>query len=586
MCVFQYILLLTLSSNLCLNNNNLPQINKQNCIKKIVESLFKNETHLLYLTKRADVDGIPEDIPRTIVTNDVIYQYLRMDYQFVIYLNYETAIKDFILKLRQTLFWKPRFDPRRKYLFVLDGPENITSAFVFLKSVFIVNVVIIHINLVNDSFTMYQLIDICHDDGYIKQDYKCGEGELIKFPKLQRRLNGCLLRVVALPFMLQPNYAAYTNKTIGLTIRPLLLLPKLFHVKLQIITPSVKKQQWYGAVVGMAKKIEDGDVIASAPFRGMEVMRYFEFSNYMYFENYVWILQRPKRLLEADITSYLFTLPVWILVIFGLVMTVGVCKIILKSHSDYNKITLMHILQLFLGSSLKHFPKIDLQRFFLCYYIIYCFLMSVFIQTRLSSVMTLPFYEKSVTNIYELSASKLIPAMSNRTYFLYAKLKQSHATIISNKTLILYEHKQNVTDAELVIGNSKLAILSRALKSKHSDFARLNHFVDPFMFKFLMSYTYENGSYFQSYLNEIIYIFRENGFDIKAIDEITYDEVPDLSEDKYVVSLSWHHLNFIYRIWFVGVGIGFIIFIFEIFYAHYKLRKHRSRKTSDISNSN
>lgn len=221
---------------------------RDNCARNIVKALFENEAHLLYVTMRNNEDVVSGDIPYTLFNNPSEVSPLVIgNYHYVIYVDESSTIEALVTDLSASTFWKPRFDPRRKYLFFVKN-VNVTGIFSFLKKLFIVHVVIVTLNYDNHSFVMYKHMNVCSEVGFVQEEHQCANlvSTKLQFPRPQRRLTGCILRCVLIPAMMHPKYASYyQNGTVGLAVLPILLLPKFLDLHFEMITPSIEKQHWY-----------------------------------------------------------------------------------------------------------------------------------------------------------------------------------------------------------------------------------------------------------------------------------------------------------------------------------------------------
>lgn len=550
------------------------------CQKNLIKSIFTNSSNLLYLTDNyCNTNLIIEDAPHLILSTSGIYRTFRKQYNYILCTdNYDTLIQQ-IDKLRSSNVWDGRFGPQRKFLIFVSSDEDIDDIFDYLKRIFVIRVIVVKMNE-GFTFTIYKNVNICNEVSYEIIYGDCSNGiAVIDFLVTQDDLKGCTLRVVALPFVLHKNYAGYAqNGTIGLLIRPVLLLKRLYNLNVTIIIPNEAKQAEYITSSEM-KIIENGDLVVVAPYRHFDIMKYLHFSNTVYYENIYWLVRKPRQFTNPETLIYIFKFRIWTCYCASFIIGVILDQYFEKLHAPNNKPTItksiLFYTKIAFGNSVK-FPKYFVKRLFLITYLFLSTNIFLMFQSKLNAVLTVPYYVKPINNVETLFQTSYKLMMSNLSRNLYGQVRHPLAKKIVERAQLVPKDYKNLSDAEIVLTHKNIAVVSRRLKSSYAEFIRVHKFVDDVGFKMDMSYALQNGSYYLPYVNNVIKIVRESGLFAKWVNDIAYNATPSASVK--IIALNITHFYGAFGCLIIGIVVSMVVFFGEIMlYKHTKFQKKKNR---------
>lgn len=542
------------------NNFRMQNRNVENCCKNLIRSIFANTSDLLLIASN-DLDLIAEEIPH--VTISPIRPFRK--YNYVIQTkNYATLIES-INKLQTKKFWNARLEPKRKFLIFVASDTKIQKAFNYLKQLFIINVIIIKV-IDGSNFVMYKNKDICRKITYQKTYGDCNRIGVNRFLQPQYSLKGCTLRVIALPLILEKEFAGFQrNGTIGILIRPLLLGKYLFKLNINVTIPDNYTQEKYASPSGESTEITNGDLLIGSPYRHLNIMKNFEFSRTVSTGKGKWLVQKPKRHSSLNLLLEIYNYKVWLIraVIFFLTITIDRLFDLIHNPVNYDITqSMIYYKQIDFASCVKKLPNYLTKRLFLAVYFLYSMHFATVFQTKLNSYITIPLYEKSINRAEDLLTYSYTPFFTNRTEIHYKSAPHSTAKEIVKRSKIISKTNRTLTDVQIVLSQEKNALYSSKIFTSLEERVLLHSFVDEIGYAFDFCYALPNASYFMLYVNTLIRLARESGFLVKWENDLNYFYKPVQNYAKTAVSFK--HIQGAFICHYFGVVISLIVFFCEL----------------------
>lgn len=553
------------------------------CKSNIIRKSYNFDTSIMYVKRITDDDlnVYIEDIPYVIYLIDHHYEKLFTKYyDFVIHANNGTNLIQLIYEFSNKNNWNKRLFPKRKYLIFMDDDDNVDEVFRYLKEMFIIKVILI---IVNDdlTYTVYRNVNFCNERTY-KIDYgNCNDIRKMKFLSHRKlNLNGCSIRVIALPYVVSNNYAGlirnYNNTNrykVGITIRSLFLLKRIYKLNISILTPD-KDEQEYLSSPQYEEKSFNGDILACVLFRQFGNYKNLELSRAILHEKILWLVSKPERYNNIQTMLRIFNYKILIMYTIVFIITIIIIAFDNLLHSLFNNDIIKLMLNLFslaLGNAVNKLPKSSTKRLYLIFYIYFSYISCIIFHTGLSSVLTVPLYEKPINTIEDLIDSSYKIFMHKRREFYYENSTYPLAKKLLRRATFYSCINVTISDVEIVLRNPKSATHSRLLKNSVVDYMKVNQFYDNIISLIDMSYVLPSGSYYMHYIDYIITVVQEHGFISKWSQEILYDRIPTGGDE--IISLNTSHFQAAFTVWLIGIGLSVSAFLAEIIWINKWKRK-------------
>lgn len=544
--------------------NTLMIIVKAECITEIVTKLYKN--HNLMIIS----EDITNENPKIVLDPfKETFGNVKDHFDKVIDATNDTDFVSKMNQFRSNNFWRPTFTPRRRFLIFIKELIDIHYVFDYLKSLFIINVMVVHFES-NATFTIYKPKSYCNQTLLSNQTFDCNDlSELMEFEfeKSQIILEGCSLHMLLMTDELHYNYADYSDEVIGVLVKPVLFLIKKHNWQLNFFRPSHPVQRNYS--LGRYKDLNGSDMVIASIYRIVDHYTPFELSDTVLFDDYVWLLPKSPPASNFKILIKIYQPTVWILFFVVIIISLILQWLFAKeTNTNYKVIeTFWNIFQVSLSLPVYKFEKINNYRLYHVLYVIYAFHFTFMYQGKLTSSLSTVDTSNEITNIDKLMASNLklyIPTVL-RTFILEAEAaKQREFAKMVNSYF-----NSTIEDADFVTIEGNVALLSRKFKTRYRDYVNLTYFMDDLAVKPKFNYLLPNGSYYMESINDIINFAYEHGYVAKWTKDMMYNnKEQQLFNDNDVLTLS--HLQPAFVSFLVGLLLGCIAFICEIIYNLYK----------------
>lgn len=544
------------------------------CKGNIIRTLYDIETSIMYVRQdEEDFNVYVGDRSQVIFSPHLRYENpFKKQYNFVIPARNGSSLVEICEELWSKHVWNKTLYPRRSYLIFLEVNENIDEIFDYLKELFIIKVILVVLD--DDlTYTLYRNVNFCLEVSYAIERGNCNDIKKTTFLKRTMiNLNGCSMRVVALPFVLSDNYAGYDPEhKIGITLRPLILLERLFGLNVSVIIPSNKEQDYLASPENDATSF-NGDILASTLFRQFDNYKNFELSRTIIYEKVIWLVSKPEKYSNLETTLRIFSYKILIIymTIFIIIVTIDTMyeNLICPSREKDLGETILHLFVLALGSCVKKLSNNSAKRLFLAFYLYFSLLSCTIFHTKLSSILTVPMYERPINSMEELIDSSYTIFMRRGREFYYENSTYPLAKKLLKRTTFFSLHNITVSDTELVAQHPKSATHSRMLKTTIGDLMKFHKFNDDIISTMDMAYVLPSGSYYMYYINFIIARVQEHGFLVKWANDILYGDIP--TDPKEIISLNISHFEAAFVAWMTGILLSTLLFLGELFWYKWK----------------
>lgn len=535
---------------------------KCECKNEIINKLFKYN-NILYLTNNAQMEMTEH--PKIIVATSrkmlIIQKHSSWNYfNNIIQADDES---DFVLRMdyfRNSTLWEPKLTPRRYFVIFINKLRNITLVLNYAKRHFITQIIVINY-LTNATFNWYKPTNYCTALQYKTELSSCDDLNNLNYDATSKLLHGCRINVVTGGMLLHYNYAGFANEKYGILVRPLAFLTKTFEWNVTFIEPSPDEQRKYAR--NLHKDLNGYDLFIAALYRDEETITDFELSDIVLFDTYIWLMRKPKRKSNVKILISVYEISAWIGIACTLIIVTAINWSIDQIEYNRNDIlrSFLDAFRLTIGSSVKKLTQLTHFRVYVILYIVYSFHINYVYQGKLSALLTSINYEERIQNVEQLAASNLVRAIPATTRILLLNSRYLFARQVAQKSR---DHFNNLTlsDAELVLTNDNLALLTRRYKSAAKDIQKLDFIADTLTKKLEMSYVFPNGSFYIPFVNIAIQIAREHGFLIKWIKDVNvHYKQPKLNVH---VVLTFEHLQGAFILLITGLVIALFMFLCEI----------------------
>lgn len=462
---------------------------------------------------------------------------------------------------RNSSLWNVRCSPRKKYLIFFEAKSNVSKIFKYLQNLQVVQVYIFE-KQENNSWNYYVLNRFCNINSS-QHFFNCNNTKS-NFYDYRDKIKNC-----------SPTITYIKSGFSNTLLKPLEIFRKLFKVTTKLIIPSHNDENWFLAGVENVPRLEmyKHDVIIATPGRFLNSSRFFEFSDIILRDSYIWLLPLPNRIPSIKIFASVFENKVWItmlIVTVAVIIVLVVMSCLNHNHQQYkDKINLaMHVIVLSFGiTGLTRLPTYRPMKILLIFYMLYALQISSFFQCHLSGFLIRPSYEEKLENVEKVSNSQLLPIVfSIGLRNVIRDYKSLNISGICDRVMLNFTNYENTK--ELLYKRKGITVCIP--KSNLTDKDAIYTYNVPFQHFFTPEFAYliKHGSYYLDYLNKAISIAHENGFSFKWFYANLNKKL--LSAHNNDVVLSLNHLQAAFKIYLYGSIISLTIFFCELLFIKIK----------------
>jgi hypothetical protein len=295
-----------------------------------------------------------------------------------------------------------------------------------------------------------------------------------------------------------------------------------------------------------------------------------------------WFVPCPKPLSRLQSISHIFSPSVWVAIVVVLFLVTVASCCLAKQSNDIRSYTTMpsalyNIWSVTVGVSVTGRPRSLRLRVLFLVFVLYCSAISTIFQTFLTSVLVDPGYGNKLTSLDEILDSGIefgYPLGLSVVFGVSSDLRHQEVFKRGERCSSYEKCIDKIRETGKYACFLPVQFVQNYISIVHdrSSICLLND--DEYYFSFITTYV-QNGSFFLESLNKFVTVSIESGMIDKTVRESVFMSGPirndtDVSDGYFVFTLS--HLRISFYILSLGYGIGFVLFLCEVFY-HFKLRQ-------------
>lgn len=358
-------------------------------------------------------------------------------------------------------------------------------------------------------------------------------------------------------------------------IKPLILIGKKYGFNIIYVPKNYNEYRTTGKTPTIEKDINkrEYDIFASIHVRDIYFYEIFDVSDIVFYDKFMWTLGIPGKLSNVKVLLSIFSVHVWISILFIFVIVALFWWIVQIAQNYANNSLIKCILNTYsitLLVAINKIPKRKHLKILIFMYFYYSLNLSYYFQGRLGAILTNPGLEAKYKSLEELvksdvtimAYSSMIKGINITERDLAKKLMER----ILPQPLYELDEMMSLWD-----NDKKLVMIQREhLISVYPNYQRRVYYVSgQFLLNAENCYLLRKGHPFSNKINRYIEVIHEIGLQKKWLDEIRV-----ISFDKYKeenVILTSQHLQAAYFILFLGYTISFVVFICEIIKIRFSL---------------
>lgn len=327
------------------------------------------------------------------------------------------------------------------------------------------------------------------------------------------------------------------------------------------------------------QKIND-DILLIILLRLQRFYELYDLTDIYFFDDYNWIVRKSSKLPNFKVLLSVFSSKLWILLAVTFLCCLFIYCILtnVNSFEKFFEINLI-LLRYVFGTSINIFFRGTSMKMFIIFYLFYSMNISILFQSKLSSMMTNPGYERGISSFEEMADSNLIPILYSFYRNAYEKLNYSYTRKIYDKSVAVSEtfeeRLQKVIDGRYTTVVYKHSVLYRP------DYLKKIKFIgSDFLMNMEACFNLKKDSPFLDSFNFYIRKIHESGFNHKWMNDIIWMKF--IRDGKETKVLTLEHVEGAFKILYVGISFGLVCFVIEnlsyFFLNSSKIIKNASRK--------
>lgn len=240
--------------------------------------------------------------------------------------------------------------------------------------------------------------------------------------------------------------------------------------------------------------------------------------------------------------------------------------------------TFQMMFSMFLGFSVSRTPRKSATRMIICVWLVFAFHFVTAYQAKLISVLLSPIYQTQITTIEEVLESGM-------SWEVIPTLTRVFEDKTDWKVLKILKNWKDCHDADICLKRVALeknfAIFMSETRAKFEAYKYLDEngqrliFCIPSYTRYPVEIFLQKGHPLKDRLNELIYRILHTGLLAKWYDDLSYETIlknrHNMASAKSREKLSLEHLQGVFAIWNVCIGLALLCFICEIVY--FKIQK-------------
>lgn len=570
-----------LQSKLILNDDFEEKLTK--CVSSTIKTLFFEEDILTFASNEAKMPEliVPNRFFSIKIQEKLILPYYPQ-HNFILFSQNQEDLFEIIQNLKnEDAIWPNCNNPTDKVVIVLLSYSNLREIFLKLWELNIINTIIIAPVRENFKLIKANPFDNSNNCGKNIQKFTnilCSETNIkINFLNIPKKLTNCSFKTFLFyKLYIYPLFGNVSNGFSGVLLEPLKLVAErtdLNLIFLEDVGEKIQKQLINNNIYFVDNLIENNTM----DYILYPVIAFMDTCNHTisyYHDSYFWVVPKERKLSNVEILAVIFAWSTWI----GIIVAISVISICwwyfiklqnINARNTFVK-SLMDMFSLALGYGLKNIPASVSLKALLVAYLIFVIHIILYYQTKLSSLLTRPPFEKGINTIEELIDSnlvvKVLPYLKNRL----ANSTDAFTKRVYNK-LIYRTHGEdyNVLDAIANYRNIASPILKIILEEYHS--SKVKAISKTFLVNFDTSIRHRIGDPLIPRIEQLLVYISESGFSVKWSRQCKKIVFQNEMEENTEIVLTFQHLQGSFVILVTGLCLAFLIFLAELFFNETKL---------------
>lgn len=503
---------------------------------------------------------------------------IQQEKAFVIFGENSTDLLHTINKIQTTSIWHSCFSIKGKFLVFVTCSNCLDDVFLMLWKLKIIYV--ITVNQPSDACMIYSASPF-FDRNKFGSAFKekiietSNNLAITKFYSVPKKLNHCSLRILSLDTLFDFPFLYHNNKNeiFGLLVEPLKLIGTTINCTVRFDDDPHNFQGIFANTplnfteLEIAKDRQPADIVAATPNRFSQIYNYCKHTKIFLYDKYFWIVPKPEMMPNIKVIVNIYRWNTWAFILIVVFLTAFIwhlltdnphCKSVLNSFLCIYKISL--------GVSYEKPPKSFNQRLFFFIYLTYSLQLCWQFQTKLSSVLTSPNFEKGVRSLNDLLETDLTPYMVEIHKLSLAMLNSSNVRRLESKAKVRPRSFSEL-DSLKYVGEHR-NISTQVLRAYLQAYPELRKKIITFGSEFLggveASYWIKMSHPLKDKIDEVISWLIEAGFPQKFVMDLD-SKVFEVETKDFRVIITFEHLQGSFLILGTGVLLSVCIFVIENF---------------------
>lgn len=393
--------------------------------------------------------------------------------------------------------------------------------------------------------------------------------EILSLPnklfKVPRSLQGCNFKIARLEKVLLPMPFNGNTSVFGVLDGSTKIIADALELTLSIVSAGLEtEKKIMSGKIPLNQIFTEYELYLSPPNRRNEVYKDFDLSKIYFFDDYIWVIAKPKQYSNSFALTLVFSVSVWIsLFVVYICCAILFWIVIPKEHRNvldsFFKTFGISLSQYFFTRPNRISLSILKQLYIYFLLVVYhCF------QGQLSSILTNSGHPPGINTVDEMAVSDATPILYANIIDDYKNKDYPILKKIINKAIPVREDL--VERIKLLLkGNISTPLYKISLEYNLDSYKRyLNNIGSDYLLNMEACYTFKKNHPFLDSFNKIITIIHEHGIQHKLIRNVIKRKFRKYDEPKKV--LSFDHVEGAFFILTIGYIAASSVFIAEIAY--------------------
>ncbi|KAF5285376.1 hypothetical protein FQR65_LT13266 [Abscondita terminalis] len=402
------------------------------CVHRVIETLFEEEDSLAILSSENDgydLYTITNIRLAMYLDNDFFdskFLYLKMGFVF-----YANDLEDVTRKIdiSITLLRHHRNSNSNIKFFIITACQDISNFFLKFWKHQIMHVVVLvySLNKNNSSLQLYTANpqatpNNCGESVNLVEEQNCKSEITFKFPRVMKKLTNCTFVVFAEYQITHKKQQGYVKAQYFIKLIASHLNSKVKHLDYSVWNRPEPNSNFVVRITFWRYAFTDRT------------------SPVIYSEPVFWLVPKPKKMAPLKVVTVIFQKVLWCSILLSFLITTFTWWLISKSFDCKYGFTfiLLNIWGATLFGSVNTFPSFRPLRFLLISYVIYCIHIQTLFTSKMLESLTIPMYERGIRNLEDLAKSNLsIIASDIHDYAVFPRERVNDTNLVGQISRLL-----------------------------------------------------------------------------------------------------------------------------------------------------